>query len=199
MARARLYELDESAIQDLKPHGQAALIITSLQNKHPQAAQDIADDIKSKLQTRQDPLRVVSYYLSVWKKSGIVNVVGQVGEKKSPVSNQTIGLVTRNADNEPKEVVVELDDEAPPTNPDEGRLDLVNSSLEVAVSALLAVRAEPAMPKELADELQQVGRTVKADEVRNSLRKLQRSGDVAKNDSGYFLVTPAPVGSSANA
>lgn len=197
MARARLYELDESAIQDLKPHGQAALIITSLLNKHPQAAQDIADDIKAKLQTRQDPLRVVSYYLSVWKKSGIVNVVGQVGEKKSPVPNQIVGLVTRNADNEqPKELVVEIED---PANPDEGRLDLVNSTLEVAVSALLAVRAEPAMPKELADELQQVGRTVKADEVRNSLRKLQRSGDVAKNDSGYFLVTPAPVGSSANA
>jgi hypothetical protein len=46
-----------------------------MQKIGPATAAEIADQVKDRLKTKQEPQRVVSFYLTAWKKLGIVKAV----------------------------------------------------------------------------------------------------------------------------
>lgn len=51
---------------------QQLLIRDAMKKLGPATAAEIAGQVKDKLKTKQDPQRVVSFYLAAWKKSGLV-------------------------------------------------------------------------------------------------------------------------------
>ena len=55
--------------------GQQILIRDTLRELGTANAAQIAEQIKGKLKTKQEPQRVVSYYLADWKKRGYVKAV----------------------------------------------------------------------------------------------------------------------------
>lgn len=56
---------------------QPALVAGALKNMGGATAAEIADKIDKKLETRQPVMRVVGFYLTTWKKDGLVRVVKQ--------------------------------------------------------------------------------------------------------------------------
>jgi hypothetical protein len=54
---------------------QPALVAGALKNMKQATAADIALKIDSKLETKQPVMRVVGFYLTTWKKDGLVRVV----------------------------------------------------------------------------------------------------------------------------
>ncbi len=191
MAKAKTYELDDSVLGETKVQakGQAQLIITSLMNKHPNTAQGIADDIKSRLTTRQDPLRVVSFYLSTWKKSGLVRVVG-VAEGEAPVASENRRPVTSQPDTvqEAPVAIDEFADEPVESDNETSGFDYVNSPLSDAVTKVLERFNDPATPKMISDELNVEGRTVSPKQVSDAVRRLFDKGKLKKvEDRGYVV------------
>jgi hypothetical protein len=53
---------------------QQLLIRDAMQKLGPATAAEIADQIKDKLKTKQGPQRVVAFYLTAWKKVGVVKM-----------------------------------------------------------------------------------------------------------------------------
>jgi hypothetical protein len=63
------------------PRGQAALVLAAMETAPaPQTIAEITADIKDSLITRQDPERVVAYYVTIFKKSGLVKAVAETAE-----------------------------------------------------------------------------------------------------------------------
>ena len=73
MATARAYELTGRIPEDQKFKGQAQLIVDFMRKSEaPLTVAQTVAAIEKELVTRQDPTRVVSFYMSVWKKKGWV-------------------------------------------------------------------------------------------------------------------------------
>lgn len=68
----KTYELTSKTFPELS--GQGALIHAALLKKQPATSAAIAAAIEGKLETKQQPIQVVSYYLGVWKSEGLVRV-----------------------------------------------------------------------------------------------------------------------------
>ena len=81
MAKARLYVLNQIPAKASELKGQAAVVFRHLeaQNGEPKLAADIAAQVEAsgELKTRQDILRVVLYYIIVFKGRGWVNALDQ--------------------------------------------------------------------------------------------------------------------------
>jgi hypothetical protein len=54
---------------------QQLLIRDVMKKLGPATAAEIAGQVKERLKTKQEPQRVVSFYLTAWKKSGLVKAV----------------------------------------------------------------------------------------------------------------------------
>jgi hypothetical protein len=54
---------------------QQLLIRDAMKKLGPATGAEIAGQVKGKLTTKQDPQRVVGFYLSTWKKLGVVKTV----------------------------------------------------------------------------------------------------------------------------
>jgi hypothetical protein len=54
---------------------QQLLIQATMKKLGPATAAEIAGQVKSKLETKQEPQRVVAFYLAAWKKLGTVKTV----------------------------------------------------------------------------------------------------------------------------
>jgi len=54
---------------------QQLLIRDAMKKLGPSTAAEIADQVKGKLNTKQEPQRVVAFYLAAWKKLGVVKAV----------------------------------------------------------------------------------------------------------------------------
>ena len=61
-------------LSDIKS-AQQLLIRDAMKKLGPSTAAAIADQIKDKLKTKQTPERVVAFYLTAWKKLGLVKTV----------------------------------------------------------------------------------------------------------------------------
>jgi hypothetical protein len=68
------YELAGDLSDKIKSQ-QQLLIKDAMQKLGPATAAEIADQIKDKLKTKQEPQRVVTFYLTAWKKVGVVKAV----------------------------------------------------------------------------------------------------------------------------
>lgn len=54
---------------------QQLLIRDTMKKLGPATAAEIATQVKGKLETKQEPQRVVTFYLTAWKKTGLVKAV----------------------------------------------------------------------------------------------------------------------------
>ena len=86
---ARTYRLTPKGEQLLREDGfgnQPKLIAQALHRKGQATSAELAEAIKSKVETRQPVARVVSFYLTTWKSEGIVKAAKQKarGAKKTP-------------------------------------------------------------------------------------------------------------------
>lgn len=184
MAKARFYELDDLVAVEHQFSGQAALIVKTMLDKHPITAKQITDTIKSRLTTRQDPLRVVSFYLSTWKKSGLVRVVDGVepdGEVQT-VSRDDVGTIS----------AAQLAGTPQAANPvgSEVDFDYVKSPLDDALREILDIDGA-STPKEVSEHLQLLGRTVTAKQCSDKLRKMLDKKQVVRNDEGAYDLVDA--------
>ena len=68
------YELADELPETIKSQ-QQLLIRDAMKKLGPATAAVIAEEIKDKLKTKQEPQRVVSFYLAAWKKRGYVRAV----------------------------------------------------------------------------------------------------------------------------
>jgi hypothetical protein len=68
------YELTGD-LSDKVQSPQQLLIRDAMQKLGPATAAEIADQVKDRLKTKQEPQRVVAFYLTAWKKSGVVKAV----------------------------------------------------------------------------------------------------------------------------
>lgn len=73
VAKQRLFSVGKVP-EGTKFGTQASLIMDSLRQTSPQSLKALTDSVKGRLQTRQDPERVVAFYMSTLKKKGIVTV-----------------------------------------------------------------------------------------------------------------------------
>jgi len=72
--QAVIYQLADELPETITS-GQQMLIRDALRELGTANAAQIAEQIKGKLKTKQEPQRVVSYYLADWKKRGYVRAV----------------------------------------------------------------------------------------------------------------------------
>jgi hypothetical protein len=72
--RTAKYEL-AGVLSDKIKSPQQLLIRDAMQKLGPATAAEIADQIKDKLKTKQEPQRVVTFYLTAWKKLDLVKTV----------------------------------------------------------------------------------------------------------------------------
>jgi hypothetical protein len=85
-----------------EPRGQAALVLEALATAPgPQTIAEITESIKDNLVTRQDPERVVAYYITMFKKSGIV----ATAKDPEPVDTGDQVDESANLENEPAETI----------------------------------------------------------------------------------------------
>ena len=68
------YEL-AGELSDKIKSPQQLLIRDAMQKLGPATVAEIADQIKDELKTKQEPQRVVTFYLTAWKKLGVVKAV----------------------------------------------------------------------------------------------------------------------------
>jgi hypothetical protein len=163
-----------------------------LLNKHPQTAQQISDDVKDRLQTRQDPLRVVSFYLSTWKKAGWVRIVGTA---EGPVSTGSSKPPTPSRDIETIEASdvgsISVEELAGPQLTDDDGFDYVNATPADAILNVMQSFADPVAPRDVASELTVRGYSIDAKKARDVMRRLVEKGQLAKTGEGqYELSTP---------
>jgi hypothetical protein len=170
MARSRLFKLNADAFDGEKKLGaQPALIVEAMGQLGPATVKQIADAIKDRLQTRQDPERVVNFYMSTWKKAGKVTVEGEV---ESPVSDG-------NSENEADSG----DNAGTPAG-----FNYATSSLREAIAKVLEEKG-PRSTQDLGIELQVLGRTTTVKTIADALRKMEKAGQVTKDEGIYALAT----------
>lgn len=186
MAIARAYSLGKIP-EDQKFRGQAKLIIDVMSEDVAKAKTTpvIAAEIKDRLTTRQDPERVVAFYMSVWKKKGWVKVnevtvdqpqAAAASEAESAPQNvhEEVGPVA--ADNHAAvnmEVAVAEIETLP---------DLHGMKLSEAVVAVLTFRDESLSPEDITKFLNDNGYEFAINQVNSAIQNLIRKGTVTKTD-----------------
>lgn len=81
MAKARLYSINPVALETRKKYvsglkGQAKIVFDELMaNREPRLAVEVEKACGSKLVTKQDTLRVVLYYIIVFKSKGLITAL----------------------------------------------------------------------------------------------------------------------------
>jgi hypothetical protein len=199
MARERAFSIGKIP-EDKKFGGQAALILDSLRKNHPQTVKSVAGDIKAKLQTRQDPERVVAFYMSTWKKKGIVTAteveVPDTEGKASTASKKKTETDDEEADEDDDDDTengavqeerlsmdqrVELHEELSAAEPSPGgKFDGMRAT--DAVKAVLKM-GKLTIPADIEMYLQEHGYPVKKGTVQASLANLVRMGAARRDAS----------------
>jgi hypothetical protein len=182
MATGKLYQIVEAKVpQKLGP--QPSLIVrTMLDANGGMTVKQIADRIKHKLVTRQDPERVVNFYMSVWKKKGIVTVTGEAAAE-TPVSTgssvETIGagdIATVSAED-----LVGPQGDA--NQPDPEKYDYSKGSLKDAILQSLKEQGG-GTALDIHHNLQVAGRACSPKGVADALVKMLKADLLAKDEDG---------------
>lgn len=182
MASGKRYRLDESKLTDKKLGPQPLLIVRAMMDAgRALTVKEIADMIKSRLVTRQEPERVVNFYMSTWKKKGLVYESQGVPDE-TPVS-ETISA----------EDVGTLDiaDLAPEEQPHEDTpsFDWAGASLKQCVLQVLREHRDPQTAMDIHQHLQVAGKSgLKVKSVADAISKLARENAVRKDPEGRVLL-----------
>lgn len=114
MARAHRYSLADPEAAKTKLmtgllKGQTSLIIGEMiKAESPLTVQEIADRVSDRLVTRQDPVRVVGFYISTWKKSNYVVVADEVENTETVQPPATAEVQVETFESAVNEMPVEL-------------------------------------------------------------------------------------------
>lgn len=180
--------------------GQPALVYDSLYTAEAGlTAKEIADFIGDKLVTRQDPLRVVGYYLSIWKKDGFVSVKdvpdAAVVETVS-VSKNDVAVVSADELGDTIETnEVRVGD---PVYDDRGPEDMPTACVErKPFSNVQTLRDavyealenyEPKVPGRVAQVLTELWRPTTVKQAKDAMNKLVGRGELTKSDDGLYAI-----------
>ena len=201
MARARAYILG-TIPSDVVFRGQAKLCIAQLSKEEAQAktVKEIAEAITNtkqpielRLVTRQDPIRVVSFYMSVWnKKKWVVPVTVERDEAEAAATeaaeNESFNTEDDGTDATPEERI-EAANEAEVTATHEEQppaLNLDGLKVGEAVLAVLGQSASPATSDHIAAFLNGRGYEVRTKQVQSALSNLVGKGAVKRNEDGAY-------------
>jgi hypothetical protein len=192
MAKASGYLLTEKIPVDQKFRGQAELIKNEMSTTEPKTVAAIVAQIEGRgLVTRQDPARVVSFYMSTWKKKGWVRAVdvetteaaASVDTADEPQNDHESGIeMTPDERNEAK---MQADVEATHEEPrDPG----ISSGMKLSEASLVSLRftSRAMTPQDLADFLGNHGYKTEAKRVQSALQNLVSKGSVAKTEGNAY-------------
>ena len=201
MARTRTFTL-KPLPEDKQFRGQQALIIEHMKANPGSSIEQIADGIKPKLETRQDPTRVVAFYMTTWKKKGWVAVTevepegsaaeGEGGETEQEEDDAEFD----NGDSETEDAVIDEESVKSTGATVEERMEAAHEADMQAV----AIRTEEkkTVSGQVLDLLgagQQYAGDIasalglKNAQVMGALSNLVRRGQVRKVGQGYELVS----------
>lgn len=200
---ARVYELTDKG-RGMAFKNQQALVHGALLDG-PRTAEQIAESIKAKLVTRQAPVKVAQFYLSVWKKEGVVKIsndasdapanvvktdelqeVAQLAETApvdAPVSEGTSSETVTAADIE--SVTIADGETAPPATSELPALQQgENETLMAFIFRLVDVR-----PGIFPTDVEEItSGAVRKKQAADTMRRLQGAGHIARTDNGYRVV-----------
>lgn len=204
---ARVYELTDKG-RGMAFKNQQALVHGALLDG-PRTAEQIAEVIKVKLVTRQAPVKVAQFYLSVWKKEGVVKIsndasdapanvvktdepqeVAQLTETASvdaPVSEGTSSETVTAADIE--SVTIADGETAPPATSELPALQQgENETLMAFIFRLVGAR-----PGIFPTDVEEItSGAIRKKQAADTMRRLQGAGHIARTDSGYRVVSNNP-------
>lgn len=184
MAKARAYTLGKIP-EDQKFRGQGELIMNALSAETPKTVEQLATGISEKLQTRQSPERVVSFYMSVWKKKGWVRTTDvEVADAPDSVEAGEANVDPADAASTgaSEEVRGEADVEA-----QVGALEQKTKMSDAVVHALGKAGDESLRPEEIVQYLNGHGYKCSQQQVAGALQNLMRRGAVARDGEAFSL------------
>lgn len=170
MATSKLFKLNADAFEgDKKLGAQPALIVEAMGQLGPATVKQISDAIKDRLVTRQDPERVVTFYMTTWKKKGLVTVDGEV---EAPVSTGNSSDGASSGDSAGTQ----------------GGFNYGTASMREAIAKVLSDAGKPLTTQDIGIELQVKGRSTTVKTIADALRKMEKAEQVSKEDGAYSLV-----------
>lgn len=91
--------------------GQAAVVLEAVEaRKDGGTIEQLGKDVVDSLVTRQDPERVVAYYLCIFKKQGIVRAVRPDEQPAQPAQPETESDTENELDgHEPEDALIEIE------------------------------------------------------------------------------------------
>lgn len=181
---AKTYTLTVKGANEAKTKGQQALISEDLRNNPGSTIEQIADRIKANLTTRQDPVRVVAFYMSTWKKKGLVVVAGESG-----ISDISVAEATSTMRPDPEDVVEEVPVLTGNFSGEQPVTDIAQESEKPTVSERIV---EFAASKGHAgfwpdDVVAEFNGEVTKRQVQDSLRRLVGKSQLVRAESGEYL------------
>lgn len=209
---ARAYTLKGEEIAKQKFMGQSALIISAMSEIEARTTSQITLAIKDRLVTRQDPERVVAFYMGVWKKSGLITLHEVAGETTpapaAPAEPTTVTEVPAPADypspspepggvTEPTTIEVpqsepvpvsEVGETAPLVAEEEARYlpDLAGMKLSTAVEEVLKFKQTSLNTEDVTKVLNDHGYEFKENQVASALTALLKRESVTKIEGGFY-------------
>jgi hypothetical protein len=181
---AKTYTLTTKGANEAKTKGQQALITSDLIANPGSTIEQIAARIKPNLTTRQDPARVVAFYMSTWKKKGLVIVAGESG-----ISDVSVAEMTSTVRPDPEDVA----EETPVLpgnfdgNPPAGDIESTDNkpTLSERIEQFAKGRGENGFwPDDVVAELNgEVGKK----KVQDSLRRLVSKSVLVRAESGEYI------------
>jgi hypothetical protein len=184
-----LYELTEKGLALPLQRGLQPRMIMAELHRGPRTTAQVVEAIKESLVTRQDPTRVVMFYMSRFKKNGIIAIssgtAGEVADApQAQPSNDNVPDRTIDEEREHLMAVEPTVDEAPPADAPEVpqvEPDYLKCSLRDAIVNLLD-RTEVNSTTGIVDYLNGIGRKVNSKQVIDAISKLVKRGEVRREN-----------------
>lgn len=179
---AKTYTITAKGANEAKTKGQQALIAADLVANPGSTIEQIADRIKANLTTRQEPSRVVAFYMSTWKKKGLVIVSGESG-----ISSMSVADATSTIRPDPEDVAEEvpvltgnLSENAPTAD-----IGSEKPTLGERIVTFAAAKGRSGFwPDDVVAEL---NGEVSKKQVQDSLRRLVAKSLLVRSESGEYL------------
>ena len=183
---AKTYTLTTKGANEAKTKGQQALIAEDLRSNPNSTIEQIAERIKTNLTTRQEPSRVVAFYMSTWKKKGYVIVAGESGisEMSAADATSTIRPDPEDVAEETPVVPVVFNGENKPVDIG-GDIVTEKPTLGERITTFAKSRGENGFwPDDVVAELNgEVGKK----QVQDSLRRLVAKSILVRAETGEYI------------
>lgn len=180
---AKTYSLTLKGASDQKTRGQQALIVCDLLANPNSTIEQIAERIKGNLTTRQDPARVVAFYMSTYKKKGLVVVAGESGLSEDVIANASTTVRP-----DPEDVVEEtpvlaanFDGNAPAAD----TAQVNKPTLGERIIEFAKTRGDNGFWAD--DVVSELNGEVSKKQVNDSLRRLVSKSELVRAESGEYL------------